>query len=105
MVSGPYVENGRWVVEMQRKFTDVVGLLREKLIDGGRKIGVADLMSQRFKDKLEVLVNSEIVSVYKGNGEFANFLTRFLSGRPFWLKIAEGECYQHCTYEPAVKSE
>ncbi len=90
--SGPYVENGRWVVEMQRKFTDVVGLLRKKLKDGGRQIGVADHMSQRFRDKFEVLVNSEIVSVYKSNGEFADFLTRFLSGRPFWLEIAKADC-------------
>jgi tRNA nucleotidyltransferase (CCA-adding enzyme) len=89
VVSGPYIEDGRWVVELQRKFTDVVELLREKLQDGGRNIGVAELISQTFRKKLEVLVNSEVVEVYRGNREFAEFLTDFLSGKPFWLKIAE----------------
>jgi tRNA nucleotidyltransferase (CCA-adding enzyme) len=85
VVSGPYVEDGRWVVELQRRFTDVVELLRENLSGGGRNIGVAELMSQAFKEKLEVLVNSEVAEVYRGNRAFAEFLTTFLSGKPFWL--------------------
>ena len=89
VASGPYVEDGRWVVELRRKFTDVVELLKENLGAGGRNIGVAELMSQAFKAKLEVLVNSEVLEVYRGNSGFAEFLTGFLSGKPFWLKIAE----------------
>lgn len=89
VVSGPYVEDGRWVVELRRRFTDVVEVLKENLNNGGRNIGVAELMSQAFREKLEVLVNSEVASVYQRNREFAEFLTVFLSGKPFWLKIAE----------------
>jgi tRNA nucleotidyltransferase (CCA-adding enzyme) len=89
VVSGPYVEDDRWVVELQRRFTDVVELLRENLRDGGRNIGVAELMSQVFRAKLEVLVNNEVVEVYRSNRAFAEFLTGFLSGKPFWLKVAE----------------
>ncbi len=89
VVSGPYIEGGRWVVELQRRFQDVVELLKEKLEDGGRNIGVAELMAQAFREKLNVLVNSEVVQVYRGNKEFAEFLTGFLSGKPFWLDAAE----------------
>jgi tRNA nucleotidyltransferase (CCA-adding enzyme) len=89
VVSGPYVEDGRWVVELRRRFTDVVELLKETLGGGGRNIGVAELMSQTFKNKLAVLVNSEVLEFYRGNSGFAEFLTGFLSGKPFWLKIAE----------------
>jgi tRNA nucleotidyltransferase (CCA-adding enzyme) len=89
VVSGPYIEDGRWVVELRRRFTDVVELLREKLQDGGRNIGVAELMSQAFREKLSVLVNSEAAEVYRSNRDFAEFLTGFLSGKPFWLKAAE----------------
>jgi tRNA nucleotidyltransferase (CCA-adding enzyme) len=89
VVSGPYVEDGRWVVELQRNFTSVVELLRANLSDGGRNIGVAGLMAQAFQEKLEVLVNSEVVEVYRGNREFAEFLTGFLSGKPFWLEPAD----------------
>jgi tRNA nucleotidyltransferase (CCA-adding enzyme) len=89
VVSGPYIEGGRWVVELQRRFQDVVELLKEKLEDGGRNIGVAELMAQAFRENLSVLVNSEVVQVYRGNKEFAEFLTGFLSGKPFWLDAAE----------------
>jgi tRNA nucleotidyltransferase (CCA-adding enzyme) len=89
VVSGPYVEDGRWVVELRRKFTDVVELLHEKLKEGGRNAGVAELVSQSFRKKLEILVNSEVIEVYRGNREFAEFLTDFLSGKPFWLETAE----------------
>ena len=89
VVSGPYIGDGRWVVELRRRFTDVVELLREKLTEGGRNIGVAELISQAFREKLRILVNSEVVEVCRGNGEFAEFLTDFLSGKPFWLETAE----------------
>jgi tRNA nucleotidyltransferase (CCA-adding enzyme) len=89
VVSGPSIEDGRWVVELQRRFTDFVELLREKLQDGGRNTGVAALISQAFQEKLEVFVNSEVVDVYRRNSDFAEFLTDFLSGKPFWLDAAE----------------
>jgi len=89
VVSGPYVEDGRWVVELRRRFTDVVELLREKLKEGGRNTGVAELISQAFREKLRILVNIEVIEVYRSNREFAEFLTDFLSGKPFWLETAE----------------
>ena len=89
VVSGPYIEEGRWVVELHRKFTDAVELLREKLQDGGRNIGVAELMAQAFREKLEILINNEVTEVYRGNREFAKFLTGFLTGKPFWLLMGE----------------
>jgi tRNA nucleotidyltransferase (CCA-adding enzyme) len=89
VVSGPYIEDGRWVVELRRKVMDAVEFLREKLQDGGRNAGVAELISQAFRKKLRILVNSEVIEVYRGNGEFAEFLTDFLSGKPFWLETAE----------------
>jgi tRNA nucleotidyltransferase (CCA-adding enzyme) len=89
VVCGPYIEGGRWIVELRRKVTDAVEFLKEKLKDGGRNVGVAELISQAFREKLRILVNSEVVEVYLGNGEFAEFLTDFLSGKPFWLETAE----------------
>jgi tRNA nucleotidyltransferase (CCA-adding enzyme) len=88
-VSGPYVEDGRWVVLVQRKFTDACMLLREKLKDGGRNAGVAEQISQMLKKGFKVLVNEEIIDVYKKSKEFAVFLTEFLLGKPKWLEAAE----------------
>jgi len=89
VVSGPYIEEGRWVVELRRKVTDAVEFLKEKLKDGGRNIGAAELVSQAFQKKLGILVNSEVIEVCRGNRKFAEFLTDFLSGKPFWLETAE----------------
>jgi len=86
VVSGPYIEDGRWMVELPRKTTDAVVLLKEKLADGGKNIGVADLIVKTIQKNLQVFVNSEILEVYSRNRDFAESLTDFLLGKPFWLK-------------------
>jgi tRNA nucleotidyltransferase (CCA-adding enzyme) len=84
-VSGPRVEEGRWVVEVKRKCRDVVDLLKEELRDGGRHVGVAQLISKALADSMKVLVNSEVLKLYSANSEFAKFLTEYLDGKTRWL--------------------
>ncbi len=86
VVSGPFVEDGRWVVLLPRKTTDIVTLLKDKLAGGGKNAGVADLIAESIRRKLMVLVNGQIDTVYSENTDFAVFLTKFVSGKPFWLK-------------------
>jgi tRNA nucleotidyltransferase (CCA-adding enzyme) len=86
VVSGPYIEGGRWMVMLPRKTTDAVSLLKAKLEDGGKDSGVAGLITNAMKKNLKVLVNAEVLEVYNGNRDFAVFLTDYLSGKPFWLK-------------------
>jgi len=85
-VSGPYIEDGRWVVEIRRKYTDAVALLSERLRDGGRSAGIAEQISQTLRKEFKIFVGDEIVEVYEKNSEFAKFLTEFLSGKPKWLE-------------------
>jgi tRNA nucleotidyltransferase (CCA-adding enzyme) len=92
VISGPYIADGRWVVELKRKTTDVVKLLNEKLKDGGRNAGVAEQISHVIKKGFKVLVNEEVIDVYAKNRCFAEFLTDFLSGKPKWLEGAGGNC-------------
>jgi tRNA nucleotidyltransferase (CCA-adding enzyme) len=89
VVSGPFIEDGRWTVEIQRKHTDAVGLLCEKLENGGRNVGVAELISQTIKGGFAIKVNSEILETYITNSAFAKALSDFLSGKPSWLKPEE----------------
>jgi tRNA nucleotidyltransferase (CCA-adding enzyme) len=86
VVSGPYIEGGRWVVEVRRKYMDVVKLLTDKLKDGGRNAGVAEQISQKIRKGFKVLINEDIVGLHAKNGEVARFLTEFLSGKPKWLE-------------------
>jgi tRNA nucleotidyltransferase (CCA-adding enzyme) len=86
VLAGPYIEDGHWVVEVPRKNVDAVALLYGKLGDGGKHAGVADLISQAIQDRLEILVNGEVLKVYVEHSDFAVFLTEFLSSKPFWLE-------------------
>ena len=87
VISGPCIEDGRWMVEVPRKTTDAVALLKDKLADGGKNAGVAELIAKSIQKKFTVLVNGGISEIYEENADFAEFLTDFLSGKPFWLKI------------------
>lgn len=84
-VSGPYIEEGRWVVEIHRKYTDIVEFLTDKLEDGGRRIGVAEKISTTLRNRFNVFVDEKVAEVYAENVDFAKFLTQFLSGKPRWL--------------------
>jgi len=86
VISGPYIEDGRWIVEVPRKTTNAVALLNERLADGGKNAGVAGLIVKSIQKRLKILVNYEIIEVYEKNVDFAEFLTEFLSGKPFWLE-------------------
>jgi tRNA nucleotidyltransferase (CCA-adding enzyme) len=79
-------EDGRWVVEIRRKYTDAVALLSDRLRDGGRRAGVAEQISQTLCKEFEIFVNNEIAEVYEKNSEFAKFLAEFLYGKPKWLE-------------------
>jgi tRNA nucleotidyltransferase (CCA-adding enzyme) len=87
-VAGPYIEDGRWIVQIQRRYIDACFLLKEKLQNGGRSVGVAEQISQVLRKKFNILVDKEIVEVYSKNSEFAKFLTEFLSAKPKWLETA-----------------
>ena len=87
VVSGPYIEKGLWIIEAPRKTTDAVALLKEKLADGGKNAGVADLIAKSIDKNPKILVNTEITETYGENADFAVFLMDFLSGKPFWLKV------------------
>jgi tRNA nucleotidyltransferase (CCA-adding enzyme) len=84
-VSGPRIEGGRWVVDVQRRYTDVVKLLNEKLGNTGADVGLAEFVSKAVADSLEVLVNDEVLKLYSVNPELAKFLTEYLKGKPRWL--------------------
>jgi tRNA nucleotidyltransferase (CCA-adding enzyme) len=88
VITGPYIEKGKWTVQITRKNTDAATILKEKLAkDGGKTVGVPELIAKAFKNDNSVLVNKEIIEIYnKKEKDFEIFLTAFLSGKPFWLK-------------------
>ena len=83
--SGPRLENGCWVVDVKRKETDVVNLLKEKMANNKNRIGLAEIVSKAFTDSVQVLVNTEVLKFYSTYSEFAKFLTDYIDGKPRWL--------------------
>jgi tRNA nucleotidyltransferase (CCA-adding enzyme) len=86
VLSGPYIEDGRWVVELPRKCINAAALLKEKLSDGGKNAGVAELVADAIKTDLKVLLDNEVLMLYTEHSDFAVFLSQFMAGKPFWLK-------------------
>jgi tRNA nucleotidyltransferase (CCA-adding enzyme) len=86
VIAGPFIDEGRWVVELQRRYIDAAQMLQAKISIGGREIGVAELVAKSIKERFLVLVGDEITEHYAYNETFAEFLTGFLSGKPFWLE-------------------
>jgi len=84
-VIGPWIEDTRWVVGMKRLFNDAVMLLREKLKNGGKEVGVANKFIDVIPTSLDIKVNEEIVDFAASNEAFARVLIDFLSGKPRWL--------------------
>lgn len=84
-VSGPRIERGRWVIETDRRHIDVVEMLREKLVNGGRSVGVATFISESLAENFNIVTNEEIIEFYSSNIHFAKFLTEYLEGKPKWL--------------------
>jgi tRNA nucleotidyltransferase (CCA-adding enzyme) len=85
VIAGPYVEDGRWIVQVPRKQVDAAELLKTKLKDGGRDLGVAELVAQALRKEFAVIINNEIHQTYTDKLGFAEFLTEFLTAQPFWL--------------------
>ncbi len=86
VVSGPYIEENRWVVNLTRKYSDVVTMLNEKAKNDGKSVGIAEHVARQIQKDFRILVNEAIVDLHKENAEFAEFFTDFLEGKPKWLK-------------------
>ncbi|MCL2134342.1 MAG: CCA tRNA nucleotidyltransferase [Candidatus Bathyarchaeota archaeon] len=85
-VAGPYIEDGKWVVEITRKNVNALSFLREKLVDGGKNVGVSELFAKAFNEGFTVFDSNGIIQIYSEYRDFACFLSRFLLGKTDWLK-------------------
>jgi tRNA nucleotidyltransferase (CCA-adding enzyme) len=84
-LSGPWVDDDRWAVGQLRENTDAIQLLRSRIRDGGRHVGVASKIAPVLKRRHRILAGSALIDFYRRNQDAAEFITRFLKGRPTWL--------------------
>lgn len=85
--AGPWLEDGRWMVEKFRRYRRADEIAVEKLKDGGRSIGVPSKICEALKSGFRIAVNEEILALAEIPEAFEG-IYRFLSGRPVWLDAA-----------------
>ncbi len=90
LVRGPWIEGGRWVALVRRKYTNALQLLREKLARGGREHGVAGYVAEAIKKKLVLLQGEELVKWFLQKPELRELLTSFAERKPSWLRKNAG---------------
>ncbi|MEM3552742.1 MAG: CCA tRNA nucleotidyltransferase [Candidatus Bathyarchaeia archaeon] len=87
-ITGPWIEGERWFVEKKRKWSDAEELLKFYLSNnGGRNIGVASKIAEALeKNGFQVLSWINVQTLYKNRKDFAQFISKFIEGRPIWLE-------------------
>jgi len=83
ILSGPRIEEGRWIVETERKYTQIKPFLEEllKKLKKHEKEGIRKALSKKAKTMNE----NEIAAMYSKNKEFQQFLTAYLKGKEEFL--------------------
>jgi len=84
-ISGPWIHEGRWIALVKRGHQSAVDLIKERLENGGRDIGVGKMIAEDVRKTTQILANDEIRTFYRSNKGFAEFLTKYLKGKPAWL--------------------
>jgi tRNA nucleotidyltransferase (CCA-adding enzyme) len=82
-ISGPWIENHRWIVQKNRPIMNAESLLNSTLKSGTSKIGVAPLFAKALNSRWSIL-NQKTITPLLSNKEFSKFMRTFLSGRPIW---------------------
>ncbi len=82
-LSGPRIEEGRWIIEIERKHTRLEALLKEQLekLSKTERKGIR----QALKKRASIMDGKEIAALYSKNAGFAQFLTGYLKGKEEFL--------------------
>ena len=81
--AGPRIEDGRWIVESERKFWDAKEFLKHylKRVKREARSGLKVAMNKKYR----VIGEKEMIELYKKNKEFQDFFTIYLEGKEEFL--------------------
>jgi tRNA nucleotidyltransferase (CCA-adding enzyme) len=77
----PWIKNKRWYVNLPRKYTTIEKLLKN-ILEEPTNNGLAKYVVKSINKKNELLSGKKILDEY--SGDFARFLTRYLSKKKPW---------------------
>lgn len=81
--SGPRIEDGRWVIEVERKYSDAKNFIKDylKKVKRQGKPGLKKALNKRSR----ILSEKQLLALYKKNKGFREFFTVYLKGREEFL--------------------
>lgn len=82
-LGGPMIENGRWVVEIERHEWDAKKLM-QKILEHSKKTEKNEIR-KALKKKAKMLSNNEILRKYSSDNKFREFFSRFMHGKEVFL--------------------
>jgi len=83
VIAGPRIEQGKWVIEVPRKFTRIEKFLREFLKK--EKSREKEALRKAINKGVSILQEENLVELCKKNKEFAAFFTCYLKGEEEFL--------------------
>ena len=86
-LSGPRIEEGRWVIEVEREYTELGKFLSDSL----KRLRKEERGGMRtaLRKKAAVMGEKEIISLYRKNRGFSQFLTEYLRGEEEFLNYSK----------------
>jgi tRNA nucleotidyltransferase (CCA-adding enzyme) len=83
VIAGPRIEQGKWVIEIPRKYTSVEKFLPD-FIKNAKQAETGELRKALNKGS-SIMEEKNIIAAYKKNKEFSGFITAFLRGEEEFL--------------------
>ena len=83
---GPYIEDGRWYVDVPRPVPSPEIALYTAVSRAVRERSVGKHVAAELSRGFEVVRGRAIVPFYVRNKPFARWFSSFIIRRPFWLK-------------------
>jgi len=83
VIAGPRIEDGRWVIELPRKYTRIEKFLQD-FLKKEKKVEKRDLRKAINKGS-RIMQEKDLIELFKKNKEFASFLSTYLKGEEEFL--------------------
>jgi tRNA nucleotidyltransferase (CCA-adding enzyme) len=87
-ISGPWIQEGRWMVEKRRHFTELSKLIVAAAQDTTLDLAVPAQLEEGFRKRVRILQNEQALSNLDLPG-FAQALWNFMVGKPAWMRITD----------------
>jgi tRNA nucleotidyltransferase (CCA-adding enzyme) len=83
IIAGPRIEQGRWIIEEQRKYPHIEQFLHDFLKKEKRV--EKTILRKAINKECHILEEKNLIELFKQNKEFAEFLTTYLRGEEEFL--------------------